>query len=291
MKKWNLYIATLLILNVNSLIFGMLSSYFGRIIDLWSLSHYFTYSILLLLCSKIIRTTDFKSRFVKGVFVSSVIISLLTLIAGWYLSTLNIKSTIFIYVFISQLTLGLLTFFMTLYCKRYSSFNADKDENPKISIRDGIKYGSRVIIGQRSNESHIENIIKCSILASIVFILIIILYIIIPPILKQSDNRNSIILFSIPIIFGLILINDYKNKLYYKKNIYLKLTILETILILTGISFLFFFQGFVYHKTHFTNFYVLIIPIAMLYSILNTNYKISKEYHRIINDKKRKELQ
>lgn len=286
MKKWNSYIATLLFLNVNSIIFGTLSSYFGRINGLWSLSHYFTYSILLLLCSKIIRKTDFKSRFVKGVFISSVIISFLTLIAGWYLSTLNIKSTMFIYVFIGQLTLGFSTYFITLYCNKNSTYNANKDYIPKVSIKDGIKYGSRVIIEQKSNESHIKNIMRCSSLTSIELILIIVLYVVIPNILKYSDNRTSIILYSIPIIYAFILINNYKNKLYYKKNIYFKLTILETILILTGISFIFYFQGFFYYKTHITNFYVIIIPIAMLYSIFNTNYKISKDYHRFINDKK-----
>lgn len=114
-------------------------------------------------------------------------------------------------------------------------------------------------------------------------------HIIIPNILKRSNNRINIILFSIPIIFGFILINNYRNRLYYKKNKYIKKAIFETILILTGIAFLFYFEGFVYYKTYFINFYVLVIPIAMLYSVLDTNYKVSKEYIRIINQKKKQE--
>lgn len=100
-----------------------------------------------------------------------------------------------------------------------------------------------------------KKVIKCTTFTPIILILIITLYIVIPAIIKRSDNRNDIILFSIPIIFSFILINDYRNRLYYKKNIYLKKTILETILILTGIAFLFYFEGFLYYKTSFINFF------------------------------------
>ncbi|MFY9598427.1 MAG: hypothetical protein WAP53_08595 [Dysgonamonadaceae bacterium] len=287
MKRWSVYIVTLLILNINSLVYGVVSSYYRTTFQLWSLSHYLIYCVLLFLASKIIITTVFKSKFVKNVFISSFIISFFTLILGWYLTSLKVKSTVFICILISQLASEGLSFFMTLYCKRHSFIN--KDDITSFSFEDGVKYGLRIIMEENSDEEYNKRIMQCTTFTPIILILIIILYIIIPNILKRSNNRINIILFSIPIIFGFILINNYRNRLYYKKNKYIKKAIFETILILTGIAFLFYFEGFVYYKTYFINFYVLVIPIAMLYSVLDTNYKVSKEYIRIINQKKKQE--
>lgn len=227
---------------------------------------------------------------VKNIFLCNIILSLFILILGWHLSILNIKSETFIYILISQVVLVSLSFWITVYCKKNSTYNQEKNQIIKVSIKEGIEYGAEVMIERNLNDSYIQNIIKCSILTSIEFVLIIILYIIFPNVIQHSDSRIYVILFSIPIIFGFILLNEYKNRLYYEDKVYKKTTILDTVLIIVGITFLFFFAGVVYYKTGITNFYVLILPIAMLYNILNTNYKISKDYHKIFNERKKQKL-
>ncbi|QLY79674.1 hypothetical protein [Clostridium intestinale] len=289
MRKWNVYLTSLLILSTNSLLYGIVSAYSKAYLSLWSVSHYFTYSLVLFLFSKISIGTNFKSSFVKRIFTISVIMNAVTIFLGWHLAVLDRDSSNFIFTCLVIIIVTIVVFGMTIYSMKNSTKNDDKYMNCKISLKDEIKVNSEIIEGKDIINIERKSIILNSALVFIEYILIVVLYLVIPRMLKQSDYRIILVLLSIPVILGLILVNGHKNKLYYnQKKIYLKSTIIETILIVLGISIVFFFEGVIYYKTNFLNFFVLIVPISMLYSIFNTNYKISVYYYNILKNEEKK---
>lgn len=176
---------------------------------------------------------------------------------------------------------------IVLIIKCYKLVYEEDNENPKkkMTLNEEIIEVSNFLKDNTLIKSRKKDLIYSAALSGFTYLLIIVLYIIIPPVLKYSDNRDCIIYLSLPFIIALNIVNKLKNDKYFvDSNKAFKASIIDSILIMGGLTFYYYFEGVVYHKTGEYNFIVMAISIFMLLPVLNTNYKIFKEYHKFLSE-------
>lgn len=185
-----------------------------------------------------------------------------------------------------QLLISIVNIILIMKCKKL--FYEDYENYKlKMTFKEEIEEVYNFLENNIHRKSRQKDIVYSAALSTFTFI--IILYVIIPPVLRHSDNRDRIIYLSLPFIISLVIANKLKNERYLTDlNKSLKVSTIDTILIMGGLTFYYYFEGIVYYKTGIYNFIVMMIPVFMLLNLLNTNYKIAKEYCKFISDKKRK---
>lgn len=286
MKKWFTYTVVAIIMYINSIAYGIICSYNNVFLGLWGVSHYILYSIQLMTYYNIYKGVDFKKQSSKIISVINIIIGFVILILGWNISTHKFFSETFILILLGQLSLITISFYMMHYTRCNSLVNGKKIESniiPKISIKEGIDFSKKVVDEKGTYAFSDEGkIIKCTLITLLEFIAIVILYVIVPAIIKHAENRINIIYFSMVIVTVFLFLNLKKNRWYYGCYVYKRKTIINTLLIIAGLSFLYYFQGIVYYNSDTTNFYVYIVPIITVYKVIDVNHSIIKKYARLV---------
>ena len=266
-KKWNNYIICLGILYINSLFIGLILPMLNVNIELLSLSPYVLYAITIFLSSNINSTTQLEPKIKKTMIINN-IVAIFIILNGWYMTTLRVKEVKFVACAIGYVLLSILSLRSTLKIK--SRINESNNKN-KIAFKDEIEIYKSELNTEKRDLIISESIIIFE------YILIIICYAIIPEIIKRVDNRAISIFVSFIFLLVLVIVNMYKNFLFFKRNV------VDTVLIVISAIIIYYIQGVIYYKTGIINFAVYFIVLIFLYKVFRTNKQIHNKCNEIKN--------
>lgn len=288
MKVWKSLFLIICAISLNSIIYGVVSSFKSKTFVFWTLSPYILFFIAIVLVEKVFRRTKSKSTFPRVLLVGTIFFSILIILIGWSLNSVKIMSQMFIFIFLLQIFLSILNILLLIRSKKDLGCMEEADTFKSQSFKEQFAENKEFIEKNIGVKSHRKDVMHALAVQLIIFILIIILYIIIPIILRRIGDRSIILYFATLICFVLVNINDFKNKIYYgngKKS--KKLSIIEAMLIIIGLIFHYYFEGVVYYKSTTINFFAWFLPMLLLSTVLNTNYKMSMEYYKFLEKTER----
>jgi|GEM_PF-2253698 len=287
MKIWKCLFVALCALCINSIIYGVISSYSGREFRLWILSPYLLFSIVIILVEKVFRRAKSNSISSRVLLACTVFFSTIIVLIGWSLTSVEIKSGMFKFLFLLQTILAVVNLLLLVKVKR------DLGELEEIKfrpIKEEYIETQEFLENNMFVKSRRKDVLHSLVLHLIVFILIILLYAIIPIILRHIEDRSIILYFSTFLCFVLVIINHLKNHIYYgdgkrSKN----RSIIEALLIIIGLSIHYYFEGVVYYKSTTINFFAKLLPLLFFITVFNTNYKMAMEHYKFLKTTDRNE--
>lgn len=283
MKIWKSLFLVICAISLNSIIYGVISSYKSRTFGLWAFSPYILFFIAIILVEKVFRRTKSKSMLSRVLLVCTVFFSIIIIFIGWILSSVKIMSGMYIFLFLLQIFLAIINFVLVIRSKKDLGCIEEVDNFKSKTYKEQLVENKEFLENNIGVKSRRKDILHSLALQFNIFILIILLYAIIPAILRRIENRSIILYFATFICLVLVIINDFKNNIYYgdrKKS--KKMSIIEAILIILGLIFHYYFEGVIYYKSTTVNFFAWILPILLISTVLNTNYKMSMEYYKLL---------